>query len=123
MFSVLLQYVEIRRRITSFITDFTEEFLLGHCFPYTNNNNNNNIKIIEKTVELQKIRCWIETTSILGDWLTEPNRLNTFADIITPFLYGLFYVSKITFIILHHCHHDCFVHIVFFSYYHTLACL
>ncbi|CAH8610286.1 unnamed protein product [Schistosoma haematobium] len=86
------EYVEIRRRITSFITDFTEEFLLGHCFPNTNNNNNNNIKIFEKTVELQKVRCWIETTSILGDWLTEPNRLNTFADIITPFLYGLFYI-------------------------------
>uniref|UniRef100_A0A5K4FCW8 Midasin n=1 Tax=Schistosoma mansoni TaxID=6183 RepID=A0A5K4FCW8_SCHMA len=87
------EYVEIRRRITSYITDFTEEFLLVHCLLDTNNNNNN-IKRIEKTIELQKLRCWIETTSMLGDWLTEPNRLNTFADIITPFLYGLFYIYR-----------------------------
>ncbi|KAH8857575.1 Midasin [Schistosoma japonicum] len=91
-FSVSAMYVEIRRRITSFITDFTEDFLLVHCF--NTFNNNNSIEVIENNLGLQKIHRWIEATSNLGDWLTEPNRLNTFADIITPVLYGLFYVSK-----------------------------
>ncbi|TNN15351.1 Midasin, partial [Schistosoma japonicum] len=93
------QYVEIRRRITSFITDFTEDFLLVHCF--NTFNNNNSIEVIENNLGLQKIHRWIEATSNLGDWLTEPNRLNTFADIITPVLYGLFYIYRGLRIIFH----------------------
>ncbi|VDP99263.1 unnamed protein product [Trichobilharzia regenti] len=84
------EYVEIRRRLTTFLTDFTEDFLLPYC---PQDNNNNYTEMIEKNFKLQTIHRWIEATANLGNWLTEPKRYHMFADIITPFLYGLFYVS------------------------------
>ncbi|CAH8602227.1 unnamed protein product [Heterobilharzia americana] len=91
------EYVEIRRRITTFLSDFTEDFLLPHLPEM----NNNYVEMIEKNLKLHTVNRWIEATSNLADWLTDAHRFNTFADIITPFLYGLFYVYRGLRIVFH----------------------
>ncbi|KAF8562123.1 hypothetical protein P879_04155 [Paragonimus westermani] len=75
-----LQYSQLRRRLSAFVTGFTDKLLLAPR------------KSDERYPMITPSICttrWLEVVSDLCEWLTEPERLNTFADIVEPFLNGI----------------------------------
>ncbi|KER24406.1 hypothetical protein T265_07921 [Opisthorchis viverrini] len=73
-----IQYSQLRRRLSTFVVGFTEKLLLHRC-------SNQGLPQLNP----DSIQRWLEVASDLAEWLTEPERFHTFADIVEPLLHGV----------------------------------
>ncbi|KAG5454893.1 AAA ATPase midasin [Clonorchis sinensis] len=78
-----IQYSQLRRRLSTFVVGFTEKLLLHRC-------SNQGLPQLNP----DSIQRWLEVASDLGEWLTEPERFHTFADIVEPLLHGVLAILR-----------------------------
>ncbi|KAF5403822.1 hypothetical protein PHET_02306 [Paragonimus heterotremus] len=79
------EYSQLRRRLSAYVTGFTDKLLLAprksdELYP-----------VINSSICTTR---WLEVVSDLCEWLTEPERFNTFADIVEPFLNGILSILR-----------------------------
>ncbi|KAF6779511.1 hypothetical protein AHF37_00876, partial [Paragonimus kellicotti] len=79
------QYSELRRRLSACVTGFTDKLLLAP------RKSDERYPVINSSICTTR---WLEVVSDLCEWLTEPERLNTFADIVEPFLNGIMSILR-----------------------------
>ncbi|TPP58779.1 Midasin [Fasciola gigantica] len=79
------EYAQLRRRLLAFVCGFADQFLLP-------GDETTNVSSVLSHLSLCNIQRWIEVVADLVEWLTQPERINSFADVINPFLVGLLHI-------------------------------
>ncbi|CAL8083642.1 unnamed protein product [Calicophoron daubneyi] len=79
-----IEYSKLRRRLSAFVMGFTDKLLLS-----TSPHRSGDPQRILSHLDLNTVQHWTEGACDLAEWLTEPERINSFADIIEPFLKSL----------------------------------